>query len=530
MRKPFLLSLLVALLTTLSTHAYDFKSGDLYYSTTSKNTVEVTYQEYGSESNYQGLTTATIPATVTYNGTTYSVISIGDWAFQDCSTLTSITIGNSVTSIGDEAFRSCSSLTSINIPNSVTSIGNGAFYWCTSLTSITLPNSVTSIGDGAFNGCSSLTSIVVESGNTMYDSRENCNAIIETASNTLIAGCQSTIIPNSVTSIGDYAFEDCSSLTSLTIPNSVTSIGSSAFSRCSSLTSIVVESGNTVYDSRENCNAIIETATNTLIAGCQSTTLPNSVTSIGDYAFYECSSLTSITIGNSVTSIGGGAFENCSSLADIYCYATTPPVCYVSSDYGSFIGVSKHCYIHVPAGTIRDYQMADGWSDFYHFYEISELPDGAPIDQVGVTVTGNYATFSWPVNPTASSYTLTITKDGEVFCTLIFNNMGQLVGMAFAPARNGEQSANQDDAQSTAYGFSFVVTNLDANSHYTYTFTVNGANNEVIETYSGAFDTSEVTALSETEQQNKPSRKILRNGQVLILRNGVTYDMMGNML
>ena len=174
--------------------------------------------------------------------------------------------------------------------------------------------------------------------------------------------------------------------------------------------------------------------------------------------------------------------------------------------------------------------MTAGWSNFYHFFEISELPDGAPTDQVGVTVTGNYATFSWPVNPTASSYTLTITKDGEVFCTLIFNNMGQLVGMAFAPARDGKPSAKQDDAQSTAYGFSFVVTNLDANSHYTYTFTVNGADNEVIETYSGAFDTSEETALSETEQQNKPSRKILRNGQVLILRNGVTYDITGNML
>ena len=174
--------------------------------------------------------------------------------------------------------------------------------------------------------------------------------------------------------------------------------------------------------------------------------------------------------------------------------------------------------------------MAAGWSDFYHFYEISELPDGAPTDQVGVTVTGNYATFSWPVNPTASSYTLTITKDGEVFCTLIFNNMGQLVGMAFAPARNGEQSANQGDAQSMAYGFSFVVTNLDANSHYTYTFTVNGADNEVIETHSGAFDTSEVTALPATTQEQQPSRKLLRNGQVLILRNGVTYDLMGNTL
>ena len=462
--------MLSVLCTAATAFAIRFQSGDLYYYITSENTVTVTYQEYRSETNYQGLTTATIPETVTYDGTTYSVTSIGSDAFSGCSSLTSLTIPNSVTSIGSSAFYGCSSLTSITIPNSVTSIEKGAFAYCSSLTSITIPNSVTSIGYNTFSGCSSLTSIVVESGNTMYDSRDNCNAIIETATNTLISVCQSTSIPNSVTSIGFGAFEYCSSLTSITIPNSVTSIG--------------------------------------------------------DYAFYYCSSLTSITIPNSVTSIGNYAFYYCSALADIYCYATTPPAC----DDITFMGVSMHCYIHVPAGTIRDYQMAPVWRSFYHFYEISELPDGAPTDQVGVTVTGNYATFSWPVNPTASSYTLTITKDGEVFCTLIFNNMGQLVGMAFAPARDGKPSANQSDAQSTAYGFSFVVTNLDANSHYTYTFTVNGADSEVIETYSGSFDTSEETALPSTRQDNQPSRKILRDGQVLILRNGETYDMMGQML
>ncbi len=193
------------------------------------------------------------------NGTQITIedgtLGIAGEAFRDCRGLTSITIPNSVTSIGESAFKGCSSLTSITIPNSVTSIGGSTFSHCSSLNSITIPESVTSIGGSAFKGCSSLTSIKVETDNLTYDSRDNCNAIIETATNTLIAGCMNTIIPESVTSIGSSAFSGCSGLTSITIPNSVTSIGESAFFNCSGLTSV---------------------------------TIPNSVTSIGYYAFQGC--------------------------------------------------------------------------------------------------------------------------------------------------------------------------------------------------------------------------------------------------
>ena len=313
-----------------------------------------------------------------------NVKGIGDYAFFFCYGLTSITIPNSVTSIGSETFYGCSSLTSVTIPNSVTSIGERAFDGCYGLTSITIPNSVTSIGYAAFAGCYGLTSIVVENGNAKYDSRDNCNAIIETATNTLVAGCKTTTIPNSVTSIEAYAFNGCYDLTSITIPNSVTSIGERAFESCYGLTSvtipnsvtsigdyafagsydltsIVVENGNAKYDSRDNCNAIIETATNTLVAGCKTTTIPNSVTSIEAYAFYRCSGLPSITIPNSVTSIGDYAFYSCYGLKSVTNYATTPQI--ISSDV--FGNVNKtNCKLYVPAASMSLYKNAAVWQEF----------------------------------------------------------------------------------------------------------------------------------------------------------------------
>ena len=295
----------------------------------------------------------------------YDCSNLSPWYYYRES-ITKVIINDGVTSIGDWTFTGCSSLTSIIIPNSVTSIGDLAFYGCTSLTSIEIPNSVTSIRDEAFYGCSSLTSIIVEAGNPKYDSRDNCNAIIETATNTLIAGCQNTIIPNSVTSIGEGAFKGCSNLTSIVIPNSVTHIGyiafygcsnltsivipnsvtgisGSVFSDCNSLTSIIVEAGNPYYDSRDNCNAIIWTANNTLNAGCQNTIIPNSVTSIGYGAFSGCSNLTSIVIPNSVTRIEEAAFWDCSNLTSIVI-----PNSVTSIGYGAFKGCSSLTSIVIP--------------------------------------------------------------------------------------------------------------------------------------------------------------------------------------
>ncbi len=309
-------------------------------------------------SGCSGLTSVTIPNSVT---------TIGRAAFYGCSGLTSVTIGNSVTTIGNEAFRECSSLTSVTIPNSVTGIGGAAFYGCAGLKSVSIGNSVTTIYNHVFSCCSSLESIVVDGGNTNYDSRDNCNAIIETATNTLLYGCKNTTIPYTVTRIGAYAFFKCSGLTSVTIPNWVYSIGNSAFGGCSSLESIVVDGGNTNYDSRDNCNAIIETATNTLINGCKNTAIPNSVTSIGEDAFYNCSGLTSVTIPNSVTSIGGYAFCNCSSLTEIF--SKIVDVSEVSLDSSVFSGVPTYCVLYVPIGTSSAYKQADQWKDFNYIQE-----------------------------------------------------------------------------------------------------------------------------------------------------------------
>ena len=387
MNKLFKLSvLLLALMMStaaIAEEVYDFDVDGIYYKILENgNEVSVTYKTYYYSSHtdyyvsdYTG--DVVIPATVTFNGKTFQVTEIGDHAFYQRGSVTSVTIPSSVTAIRYDAFGYCTGLTRVNItdlaawcdlncmnifpfycpyhlflngeeitdlviPEGITSIRNAAFSQCLGLASVTIGNSVTTIGNNAFEDCTALTSVsignsVTEIGQVVF---EGCTSLVNLT------------LGNSVMTIGTSAFENCTSLPSLEIPNSVTTIGYNVFRGCTGLTSAII--GNSVTSIGGNA-----------FYGCVGLTnidIPNSVTKIGMNAFYGCSGLTSVNIGNSVTTIGKEAFMNAPAITTVTCQATTPPAW---DDLSMFMtNVYNHAPLHVPSDTERAYMADSGWGQF----------------------------------------------------------------------------------------------------------------------------------------------------------------------
>ena len=470
-----------------------------------------------------------IPAVVKYNDLDLEVISISSTAFRGCDSLNSITIPESVTSIGEETFEGCSSLTSITIPNSITSIGSSAFEGCSSLTSITIPNSITSIGSSAFEGCSSLNSIIWNAKNYADFSQSSYSPF----------------------------YDIRSQITSFTFGNSVEHIPAYLCYGMNNLTSVITS---------------------------------NATTSIGENAFAGCVRLGKATLGTGITNIAASAFAECNRLYDVYCYATYPPF----AEESSF--ASYNVYLYIPCENKKGYELDVVWGKF-KFIECIEA-ETITTDTVVVTPSFNDAEFIWPSNSSADSYTLVISKDGEVFCTLTFNANGQLTSIAFAPSRNGQHHAPA--AAQTTDGFAFTVTGLDEGSKYTYDLLIKDRRGNTLQSYSGEFrtqsendrtvtveydalqgivsgagtylvgDTVTLTATAnegyrfvrwsnevvdnpyifvisdnvtlsaefekvvytstEEIQTTANTQKLLHNGQLIIVVDGVEYDVMGNKL
>ena len=251
----------------------------------------------------------------------------------------------------------------------------------------------------------------------------------------------------------------------------------------------------------------------------------NSVTAIGENAFAGISTLKKVTIGESVKTIHNNAFYNCVNLETIFNYRPTPTNTYSTA----FDGVDKfECKLYVLPSSIDMYKAAAVWRDFYYTYAIGAVETTVTTNDVTVEPQDNAATVTWPTSNNAATYTIQITKDGVVFCTLIFNSNGQLTGIAFAPSRDGQ--AHAPAAIMTANGLQFTVTGLDSGTQYGYNLTAKDANDQTVATYSGSFTTTSegtATGVEDVQGNNVQCTKVVRNGQIFILRGEKEYTLTG---
>lgn len=348
--------------------------------------------------------------------------------FEMCYNLTSVELPEGMTSIGNMAFYECYNLSDINFPESMTSLGDEAFYSCSSLSNLQIPAKLTNIGKYTFNGCSKLDSIEVAKENSVYDSRDNCNAIIETKSNKLIAGCKNTKIPASVTSIATYAISFCDELSSIQIPASVINIEESAFYKCSGIMSIEVAKENPVYDSREYCNAIIKTASNELILGCNNTKIPSGITSIKDYALFNCKNLSSIEIPTSVSNIGEYAFKGCNGLNSII-VSKDNPVYDSRNDCNAIIKTRDNTLIVGCSNTKIPTSVTEiGDSAFYNCNKLEHIEIPSSVNSIGKYVFYYCSGLIDITNHSKASISLSQVKDDYSLVLLGIYNDSKLKG------------------------------------------------------------------------------------------------------
>jgi hypothetical protein len=258
----------------------------------------------------------------------------------------------------------------------------------------------------------------------------------------------------------------------------------------------------------------------------QKLVIGNEVTSIGDSAFYGMSTINHLIIGGSVATIGNYAFAECRNFDDITCFATIVPV--INETTFANVGNKQYIYLFVPEERERAYHRDTYWGEFDIQVQQAEEATVTTND-VTVEPQDNAATLTWPTSENAASYTIQITKDGVVFCTLIFNANGQLTGIAFAPSR--DRAHNSVAATTTANGLQFTVTGLDSGTQYGYSVTTKDASEAVIASYSGEFTTMTPTAIDQIiDGQSPAATKFIRDGQIYILRDGKVYDLTGRKL
>lgn len=525
--------------------------------------------------------------TIVFNG---ELTVIGKNAFYETKIM-SVTIPAGVEIIDTCAFYRCYDLTSVSIPNTIRKIGCSAFAKCNKLSSVTLPDDVTDIEDNAFDGILNIiyngSATGAPWGAAIVNGYFDGYVLYSDNTKMVICGCDRNakgeiILPNTITEIKDYAFTNCTGITSINIPASVTRIGEGAFSICCGLTSIVIPDNvtdigdyafmyvnNIVYNGSASThllgakcingyvegNFVYQNAKKRELRGCSAATegkvvIPKSVTSMGDNAFMYCSGITSVFIPNSMMSISQMAFYGCTgltsiilpssiqrlaeyafagcSLETVYCYSTTPPEMGGTSFDIDDLTHQYDITLYVPCESKTAYETAE----FYwkYFKQIKCLgAEETAVTEVTAEPEETEAVITWPKNENADSYTIEIFKEEALCNTLTFDANGILLAtVTKAPALDGTNGMTHAQQINEKTGFQFVVTGLSAGTDYTYTITVKGSSDSVIETFNGTFKTSGISSsTTENIRVQAPATKVLRDGQVFIVRNGKTYSVCG---